>query len=53
MEIRGEKKEQKRAQKIYYFTNCQLFNEQEAQILYNYKYFIENVIMRLGEDWRI
>lgn len=38
---------------LYYLTNFQLFSLPEADLLCNYKYFIENTIMKLGEDWRI
>lgn len=38
---------------IYYFTNFHLFSEEESKLLCNYKFFIENMIMKLGEDWRI
>jgi len=38
---------------IHYFTNFHLFDQYDAQLLCSYKHFIENVIMKLGEDWRI
>jgi hypothetical protein len=42
-----------RARTIHYYTSFYLFNAYEAELLYNYKFFIENMIMKLGEDWRI
>ena len=38
---------------VHYFSSFCLFNTHEAELLYNYKFFIENIIMKLGEDWRI
>lgn len=38
---------------IHYYTSFYLFNTYESELLYNFKFFIENVIMKLGEDWRI
>jgi hypothetical protein len=40
-------------QTIHYFTNFHLFSAQDVQLLCSYKNFIESVIMKLGEDWRI
>lgn len=38
---------------VFYYTSFYLFNTYESELLYNYKFFIENAIMKLGEDWRI
>lgn len=37
-----------RARAIHYYTSFYLFNTYESQLLYNYKFFIENIIMKLG-----
>lgn len=38
---------------VHYYSSFCLFNTHESELLYNYKFFIENIIMKLGEDWRI
>ena len=38
---------------ITYLLNFHLFSPSESNLLCNYKQFIENTIMKLGEDWRI
>lgn len=38
---------------VHYYSSFYLFNSYESELLYSYKYFIENMILKLGEDWRI
>jgi len=38
---------------VHYYSSFCLFSTHESELLYNYKFFIENIIMKLGEDWRI
>lgn len=33
---------------IHYYTSFCLFNTYESELLYNYKFFIENIILKLG-----
>jgi hypothetical protein len=48
-----EEEGQVRAGTVHYYSSFCLFNTHESELLYNYKFFIENIIMKLGEDWRI
>lgn len=38
---------------IYYLMNFSILDPYDEELLYAYKSFIENVIIELGEDWRI
>jgi hypothetical protein len=38
---------------IHYLSNFDIFSPADAAILCSYRLFIEKIIIRLGEDWRI
>ena len=40
-------------QTVLYFNNFTLFNPADITLLCRYKQFIEKIIIRLGENWRI